>query len=280
MENLIQNLISWLFSHGIKIFGILIAAYFFNRLGGRIIERLIKGGVKDTTKEATEKRQRTLIGVFSGALRIIVWLIAIMMVLPELGINVGPILAGAGILGIALGFGAQYIIRDFLVGLLIIIENQYREGDVACLDGTCGLVEDINLRTTILRDLDGVVHHLPNGEIRKASNLSKKFARVNLNIGISYKEDLDKVIKVVNRVGQELAKDPQYKDSIIKAPQFLRIDDFGPSAVIIKILGETKPLKQWDVMGELRKRIKINFDKEGIEIPYQQITIHQAPLGK
>ena len=280
MENFLQTLISWLLSHGVKIFVILIVAYFINRFGGRIIERLIRKGVKDTTKEATQKRQQTLIGVFSGALKIIVWLIAIMMVLPELGINVAPILAGAGILGIALGFGAQYIIRDFLVGLLIILENQYREGDVVCVYGTCGLVEDINLRTTILRDLDGTVHHLPNGEIKKASNLSKQFARVNLNIGISYKENLDKVIKVVNRVGKELAEEPQWKDNIIKAPQFLRVDDFDPSAVIIKILGETKPLKQWDVMGELRKRIKIAFDKEGIEIPYQQITIHQAPLEK
>jgi len=202
--------------------------------------------------------------------------VAIMMILPELGINVGPILAGAGILGIALGFGAQYMIRDFLAGLFIIIENQYREGDVVCLDGTCGLVEDINLRKTILRDLDGIVHHVPNGEIKKASNLSKQFARVNLNIGVSYKENLDKVIKVVNQVGRELAEDPRWKDLILKPPQFLRVDDFGESAIIIKILGETKPLKQWDVTGELRKRIKIAFDKEGIEIPFRQITIHQT----
>jgi small-conductance mechanosensitive channel len=275
MENLIQNLISWFISHGIKTLVILIAAYFINRFGEKIIERLIRGGVKDTTKEATKKRQQTLIGVFRGALRIIVWLMATMMVLPELGINVGPILAGAGILGVALGFGAQFIIRDFLAGLFIIIENQYREGDVVCLDGTCGLVENISLRTTILRDLDGIAHYLPNGEIRKTSNLSKQFARVNLNIGISYEENLDKVIKVVNRVGQELSEDLSWKDKILKPPQFLRVDDFGPSAVTIKILGETKPLEQWDVMGELRKRIKIAFDKERIEIPYQQIVVHK-----
>ena len=147
---------------------------------------------------------------------------------------------------------------------------------MVCLDGTCGLVEDINLRKTILRDLDGIVHHVPNGEIKKASNLSKQFARVNLNIGISYKENLDKVIGVINKVGKELAEDPQWKDLILKPPQFLRVDDFGESAMIIKILGETKPLKQWDVTGELRKRIKTTFDKEGIEIPFRQITIHQA----
>ena len=276
MLNFLQSLIPWFISHGIKIILILIIAYLINRLGGKVIERAIRKGVRDTTKEATGKRQNTLIGVFVGALKVIVWLVAIMMILPELGINVGPILAGAGILGIALGFGAQYMIRDFLAGLFIIIENQYREGDVVCLDGTCGLVEDINLRKTILRDLDGIVHHVPNGEIKKASNLSKQFARVNLNIGVSYKENLDKVIKVVNQVGRELAEDPRWKDLILKPPQFLRVDDFGESAIIIKILGETKPLKQWDVTGELRKRIKIAFDKEGIEIPFRQITIHQT----
>jgi len=276
MENFLQNVITWVITHGIKIFGILIIACLINRLGGKVIERAIKKGVRDTTKEATEKRQNTLIGVFVGALKVIVWLVAITMILPELGINVGPILAGAGILGVALGFGAQYMIRDFLAGLFIIIENQYREGDVVCLDGACGLVEDITLRKTILRDLDGIVHHVPNGEIKKASNLSKKFARVNLNIGVAYKEDLNKVIEVINKAGKELAEDPEWEESIIKPPQFLRIDDFGESAIIIKILGETKPLKQWDVTGELRKRIKIAFDKKGIEIPFPQRVIHRA----
>lgn len=276
MADFPQTLISWLIAHGIKIALILIIAFLIIRVGKKIIERAIKRGVKDTTNEATEKRQKTLIRIFSASLNIIVWLVAIMMILPEFGINVGPILAGAGILGVALGFGAQYMIRDFLAGLFIIIENQYRVGDVVCLDGTCGLVEDITIRKSILRDLDGAVHHIPNGEIKKASNLSKQFARVNLNIGISYGSNLEKVIEIVNRVGRELAEDPQWKDDIIKPPQFLRVDNFGESAVIIKILGETKPLKQWSVTGELRKRIKIAFDKEGIEIPFPQRVIHQV----
>jgi len=276
MENIIPKLISWFLAHGIKILIILITVYFIDRIGRKIIERIIKKGVKDTSKEATGKRQNTLIGVFTSALKIALWLMAIMMILPELGINVAPILAGAGILGVALGFGAQYMIRDFLAGLFIIIENQYREGDVVCLDGTCGLVESITLRKTILRDLDGTVHNIPNGGTKKSSNLSKKFARVNLNIGVSYKEDLKKVIKVVNKVGKKLAEDPEWKGSIIKPPQFLRVNDFGESAIIIKILGETKPLKQWGLTGELRKRIKIAFDKEGIEIPFPQIVIHRA----
>lgn len=276
MENIIPKIIAWFLAHGIKILIILIAVYSIDRIGGKIIERIVRRGVKDTTKEATGKRQNTLIGVFTGALKIAVWLMAIMMILSELGIDIGPMLAGAGILGVALGFGAQYMIRDFLAGLFIIIENQYREGDVVCLDGTCGLVEDITLRKTILRDLDGIVHHIPNGEIKKASNLSKKFARVNLNIGVAYKEDLNKVIEVVNEVGKELAEDPEWEESIINPPQFLRIDDFGESAIIIKILGETKPLKQWDVTGELRKRIKVAFDKKGIEIPFPQRVIHRT----
>jgi len=131
---------------------------------------------------------------------------------------------------------------------------------------------------TTIRDLDGTVHHIPHGEIKKVSNLSKYFARVNLNIGISYSSNLEQVISVVNKVGKELAKDLEWKEYILKPPQFVRVDDFGDSAIIIKIIGETKPLKQWDVTGELRKRLKIAFDREGIEIPFPQRVIHQAKL--
>ncbi len=277
-RNISQILIDWFLAHGIKIVLILIVSYFIGRFGKGFIRRAIVRGVKNGEKEAIEKRQKTLIRIFSGILKALVWLVAIMMIVSELGINIGPILAGAGILGIAIGFGAQYLIRDFLSGLFIILENQYRIGDVVCLDNTCGLVEDVGLRKTILRDLDGVVHHIPNGEVKKVSNLSKDFARINLNIGIAYKENLDKVIKIVNKVGKALAEDPDWKHLIKKPPQFLRVDNFSDSAVVIKILGETKPLKQWDVAGELRKRIKIAFDKEGIEIPFPQMSVW--PRGK
>ena len=126
-----------------------------------------------------------------------------------------------------------------------------------------------------MRDLDGTVHHIPHGEMKKISNLSKNYARVNLNMGVSYNADLEKVIEVVNKVGNDLAEDQDWKDFIIKAPQFLRVDDFADSAVMIKILGDTEPLKQWEVTGELRKRLKIAFDKEGIEIPFPQMVVHQ-----
>lgn len=278
-QNFIDILTPWLLTHGLKIVVILGGAYIFRRLAGMVVEKIIRKAIvgdKFLPPEAEKKREDTLITVFEGTTKVIIWLIALFMIVAELGVNIGPLLAGAGVAGLAIGFGAQYIIRDFLSGLFIILENQYRVGDIVCIETTCGLVEDINLRMTVLRDIDGGVHHIPNGEIKKASNLSKGFARVNLNIGIAYNSDLEKAIQVVNQVGQEIAKDSQWREAIIQAPQFLRVDDFADSAVMIKILGETKPLKQWEVAGELRKRIKIAFDKEGIEIPFPQRVIHQA----
>lgn len=275
MEGFFQNLIGWLLAHGIKIVVILFAAYLINRIGKKVIERTIKRAVKLKDAVAEEKRENTLIRIFSGALNVIVWLTAVMMILPEFGVDVGPLLAGAGILGVALGFGAQYMVRDFLAGFFIILENQYRVGDVVCFNGTCGSVEDVTLRKTVLRDFDGIQHHIPNGEIKKASNLTKGFSRINLAVGVAYKENLEKVIDVLNKTGEDLARDPRWKTSIIKPPEVLGVDDFADSAIIIRILGETKPAKQWDATRELRKRIKIAFDKEGIEIPFPQISVWQ-----
>jgi len=271
-------IITWLLSHGIKIVAMLLAAYFINLFSGIFIEKTVRKLVPPEsflTPEAEQKRENTLIRVISGFLGLLIWIIAILMVLQEFGLAIGPFLATLGILGVAVGFGGQYLIKDIIVGLFIIIENQYRIGDVVCFDKICGSVEDISLRVTILRDLDGTVHHIPHGEIKTTSNLSKGFARVNLNIGIAYNSDLEKVIEIINKIGTELTEDTKWKNSIIKTPQFLRVDDFADSAIIIKILGETKPLKQWEVTAELRKRIKISFDKEKIEIPFPQIVTHQ-----
>ncbi len=271
--------IPWLLTHGIRIVIIPVIAYILIKIGNRFIEKGVRVAVvsdRYLSKDAEIKRENTLIRIFTGAYEIVLWTMAGLMILQEGGVNIGPILAGAGIVGLAFGFGGQYLIRDIITGLFLILENQYRIGDVVGLDSTFGLVEDISLRMTTLRDLDGTVHHVPHGEIKRVSNLSKHFARVNLNIGISYSSNLEHVIQVVNRVGNELAEDPSWKDSIIKPPQFLRVDDFADSSVVVKILGDTKPLKQWDVTGELRKRIKVAFDKEGIEIPFPQRVIHQS----
>ncbi|MFA5232276.1 MAG: mechanosensitive ion channel family protein [Candidatus Paceibacterota bacterium] len=282
MQTILQNIINavtpWLLDSGIKILFIVIASQVTLKFSGTFIKKIIKGAVVSDhflNKEAEKKRENTLIRIFSTSFNVLIWIIALLMILQEIGIEIGPLLAAAGIAGLAFGFGGQYLIRDLISGLFIILENQYRIGDVVCFDKTCGTVEDISLRMTIIRDLDGTVHHIPHGEIKKVSNLSKLFARVNLNIGISYNSDLEHVISVVNKVGKDLADDPSWKDHIVSPPLFLRINEFADSAIIIKILGETKPLKQWEVAGELRKRIKIAFDKEGIEIPFPQRVIHQ-----
>ncbi|OYX79772.1 MAG: hypothetical protein B7Y83_19150 [Flavobacteriales bacterium 32-34-25] len=158
----------------------------------------------------------------------------------------------------------------------MILENQYRVGDVVDLDLASGKVEQISLRKTTLRDLDGTVHHVPHGEIKRVSNLSTEFSRININIGIGYSSDIEHVINIINKIGTDLANDPEWKEYIILAPQFLRIDEFGDSSIVLKILGETQSDKKWDITGELRKRIKITFDQEGIEIPFPQLVIHKA----
>lgn len=271
----------WSADHGIRIIAIIAVSFVAQWASGAVLSRVIRRLVPAKhfhSKDAEKKREDTLIRITSGTLGTLIWLVAFLMVLSEAGLDIGPLLATAGIAGLAIGFGGQYLIRDTVAGLFIILENQYRVGDVVCLDATCGLVEDISIRMATLRDLDGTVHHVPHGSVNKVSNLSKEFARVNLNIGVSYASDLEKVIEVVNEVGAALAADALWKDKIIAAPKFLRVDQFADSAIVIKILGDTQPLAQWDVAGELRKRLKIAFDKNGIEIPFPQRVIHTGAL--
>ncbi len=281
----VDNLIPWLLNHGIKIVFIAVLAYLLNIIIGRIIVRTVRIAVvrdENMSVEAEIKREDTLIYIFRGALRVVLIVLALLMILQECGLKIGPILAGAGIVGVAVGFGGQYLIKDIITGLFMILENQYRIGDVINIDGTGGLVQEITLRKTTLRDLDGTVHHINHGSIVRVSNLSKDFARVNIEIGVAYNTDLEHLIKVIDRTGMELAEDPDFKDSIITPPKFLRVQEFADSAIVVKILGDTKPLKQWEVAGELRKKLKIAFDREGIEIPFPQTVIHKAkePVSK
>lgn len=279
LQTLAQQITPWVMNHGVKIVAIVLITYVIRRSAGLLIEKTIRRIILTEnflSKEAEKKREDTLIRIFSTSANVLLLILALLMVLQEAGIAIGPLLAAAGIAGLAFGFGGQYLIRDLISGLFIILENQYRIGDVVCFDKVCGAVEDISLRMTTLRDMDGTVHHVPHGEVKTVSNLSKTFARVNLNIGVAYHSDLEHVASTINNVGKNLAEDDVWKEDIIKAPQFLRVDDFADSAIIIKILGETKPLRQWDVTGELRRRIKVAFDKEGIEIPFPQRIIHEA----
>ncbi len=278
----LQTLAQWSLDHGIKILAIIIIAWILLRILKKIIHRAIKSVLAKTYKikkvkneQAVEKRINTLEGVFYSTARIIVWTLAVMMILPEFGINIGPILAAVGVAGLAFGFGAQYLIRDLISGLFIILEDQYREGDVIKVNSTSGVVEDLNLRATVLRDLNGTEHHIPNGEIKTSSNLTKSWSRINLDIGVAYDTDLDNAIEVLNTVGNNFAKDKKWKDIVIKTPQVLGVNEFGESAITIKLLGETKPGEQWNAARELRKRIKKAFDKENIEIPFPHRVVIQ-----
>ncbi len=283
MTEWFDSIVPWLLSNGIRIAAIIIVAIVLKKIVHGIIVRAVKLSVSREdfiTPEARRKRENTLSNLFTVTLRTLIVIISGLMVMEQLGIKIGPILAAAGIVGLAFGFGGQYLIRDIITGLFIIMENQFRIGDVVNINGTGGLVEDVTLRKTTLRDLDGTVHHIPHGEIKMVSNLTKDFSRVNMNLGISYNSNLEHVIRVVNQVGNDLAQDPDFKDIILKPIQFLRVDDFADSSIEIKMLGETRPIRQWEVAGEFRKRLKIAFDKEGIEIPFPQRVLHYAKEKK
>ncbi|MFH1647021.1 MAG: mechanosensitive ion channel family protein [Chloroflexota bacterium] len=268
----------WFLAHGITVIIILVVGIVFwivvKQTIPPLVRRVMSRPVRGESREGLKRRADTLQGVFLGLARIMIILLVIFMILSELKVNIGPILAGFGIIGIAVGFGAQYLIRDLIAGVFILMENQYRVGDVAKVADVAGLVEEINLRKTVLRDLDGIVHHVPNGEIRVASNYSRHFARVNLNVSVSYGTDLDFAIEVINRVCKEMAEEEKWAKVFRTVPQVLRVDKLGDSGIDIKIIGDVKPLEQWNVMGQLRLRLKREFDKAGIEIPWPHTKVY------
>lgn len=267
----------WLLTHGIRIVAIVLATFILHRILRRIIKRAVR--ITHThdnrvVQEIEEKRIKTLSNIIENSVKVTLFLISFFMILKEFGLDIIPLLTGAGILGLALGFGGQYLIRDIISGLFIILENQYRVGDLIKIDSIGGIVENITLRMTTIRDASGIVHHFPHGEIKQVSNLSKEFSRINLDIGVAYDTDLEAAIKVINRVGKELAADELWKDRIISAPQFVRVDSFTNSAVILKINCDVQPLKQMEVGGEMRKRLIESFKIEGVQFPLKQVIIH------
>ncbi len=274
----ISSLIPWLISSGFRIVIIAVASLIFFFIAKRIIVKVVKmlvvPDLEEQDKRGEEQREKTLIQIFTLSLKIVLAVISILMIASEFGMEIGPILASAGVVGLALGFGGQYLIRDLISGLFIIIENQYRMGDFIETADKSGQVERISLRMTTLRDLDGDLHYIPHGEIKTVTNLSKKFSRINLNIGVGYGSDINKVISIVNKVGKELTDDKEWSTSILSAPKFLRVDDLGDSAVVIKVIGDTKPSQQWAVAGEMRKRLYEAFNESDIEIPFPQRTVH------
>ncbi len=273
-----HGITDWLATHGIRILVILVisvALYFLLRhFVPVLVNKAVSRQMKKYHKDEIKKRSDTLSSVFVTTGIIIIVTFAVFTILPEFGVNITAAIAGLGIVAIAVGFGAQSLIKDLLAGVFILLEDQYRVGDVVKVADTVGMVEHVGLRRTVLRDLDGIVHSVPNGEIKTASNYTKGYSRVNLNVSVAYGEDLDRVIEVINSVCKEMAEDPKWKRDFVSTPQVLRVNKLGDSGIDIKILGDTRPLRQWDLMGELRLRIKRTFDREGIEIPWPHTKVY------
>ncbi len=262
----------WLLTHGLRILLIValavVADIILHRLVPRIVRPLLQQRMKGRPDEEVQQRLHTLTGVLQGTGRAVLVGWAIFTILPEAGVNIAPLLASVGIVGIALGFGAQSLVKDVLSGLFILMENQYSRGDVVTVAGISGQVEDVGLRRTVLRDLDGVVHYVPNGAIAVASNLTQEWSRVNLNVSVAYGEDIDRVFAIIDRVGKELAAGPQFGPLIISAPRALRVESMSETGVAIKVLGDTQPTRQWEVMGELRRRLIRAFLEENVRVPF------------
>ncbi|HEX8392638.1 MAG TPA: mechanosensitive ion channel family protein [Longimicrobium sp.] len=260
---------------GMRVAGALFVtmlAYWALRLVLKRVERAI-GDPTPGVISAQTQRARTLLSLLRSIGLVLIVILGIFMVLGSLGVNLGPLLAGAGVIGLAVSFGAQSLVKDIISGLFILFENQFGVGDVIRIEGVSGTVERMTLRVVVLRDVHGVVHIVPNGEIKKVSNLTRTWARVVLDVGVAYREDPDRVIAVLRDVGREMYEDEQWKPLLIDPVEVPGIEAFGDSAVTLRVMAKTLPLKQWDVARELRRRIKYRFDREGIEIPFPHQTV-------
>lgn len=222
----------------------------------------------------TEKRVRTLTGVLNTVATIGIWAMVVVSGLNEMGINIGPILAGVGIAGLAVGFGAQNLVRDVITGFFIILENQVRVGDVAIVNGTSGLVEAVTFRTITLRDVTGTLHVFPHGSIVTLANQTADWSAAVLDIGVAYTTDIDKATRVMVGVYQQMAKDGNLAGKILEPIEVFGVENFGQNELVIKARIKTVPKEQWTVGREYRKRLKYAFDREGIEIPFPQRTLH------
>ena len=268
----------WFMDTGIRVIVIVAVAIILFIVCRMVIPSIMKRTVAHRMTGESEgeikKRADTLSSILVRIAGIIIAVIAVITILPEFGVNIATLIAGIGIGGLAIAFAAQNLVRDYISGFFVILEDQYRIGDVVSVSGASGAVEEIALRRTVLRDVDGNVHSIPNGKIDVSTNMTRKFSRVNLNISVGYGENLKSVIDVANKVCLEMAEDPQWKDDFISTPSVLRVDKLGDSGIDIKILGDTKPSRQWALMGELRLRLKDTFDNEGIEIPWPHTKVY------
>jgi small conductance mechanosensitive channel len=283
MTETLKTLTSWLTTSGIKIIGILIGLVILSQMSRWIAKWMEKFVYEKDPLQASEakKRAHTLGNILRHAFLIIITFVAVLMILGELEIQLGPLLATAGIGALAIGFGAQSLVKDVISGFFIILENQYRIGDVIEVAGVSGLVESVSLRKTVLRDLQGKVHTIPNGEIKVVSNFSKEWSRSVLDLGISYRDDIDQIVDLLIQIGKEIGSEEPYKSAILEPLQVLGVEKFDESQMVIRMMVKTAPLKQWEVGRELRRRIKIRFDEKGIQLPFpHRVLIWGEPKNK
>ncbi|WP_437655818.1 mechanosensitive ion channel family protein [Sorangium sp. So ce1182] len=249
-----------------------------NSLCRRVEVSLMRRGRSGDVQTAREieRRSETLLGTFRTTGKVFIWVMAAMLVLVELGVNIAPLLAGAGIAGLAVGFGAQELVRDVISGFFLLLENHLRVGDVAVVNGTGGLVEHVGLRTVTLRDESGVVHVFQNGKINALSNMTREWSAMVFDVGVSSKEDVDHVMRVMREVARELQEDRRHRASILEPLEVLGVESFDDRAVVVRARIKTQPMEQWQVGREYRRRLKKAFDAHGIEMPIPHQTIRWA----
>jgi small conductance mechanosensitive channel len=280
-----EGIATWVFGPGLRLVVIVASAYLLARAVHFLVESLQVFLVSRNASQAEgaleqRKRVETIGQLLRVLATVLIWGVAILMSLSLFGVDIRPILTGAGIAGLAVGFGAQNLVRDVISGFFLILENQVRIGDVVAINGKSGLVEAIRLRTIVLRSLDGTVHVIPNGVITELSNMTKDFSYAVLDIGVAYKEDIDRVTGVLRDVARQLQVDPAHGPSILEPLEVLGVDAFADSAVVIKIRLKTVPIQQWATAREFRRRIKMAFDAHGIEIPFPHVSVYAGEASR
>lgn len=275
MQEYLEALGDWALTSGLQILLVIVLMAIALKAVNIALSKIFRIKEKKDNAEL-RKRADTLRGVIRSLLVTVIFIVSGMMILEKLGIEVGPILAAAGVIGLAVGFGAQELVKDLISGFFILLEDQIRVNDVVAIAGTGGLVEKVNLRMVILRDLAGNVHYIRNGSINMVTNMTKEFSRYVFDIGVAYREDTDEVVEVIKKVDEGMRSDPQFKDDILEPIEILGVDKFADSAVIIKARTKTKPIKQWAVGREFNRRLKKSFDELGIEIPFPHTTLYMG----
>jgi len=269
-----ERAVEWLSASGLRVVVISIVMIIALAILKRAMDRFRKLYEGTLPTEVQVKRVDTITHVIRDVTRVVILAVGSMMILSEIGVDLKPILAAAGLGGLAIGFGAQSLVKDMISGFFILLEDSIQVGDVVEIAGVSGLVEEVKLRTITLRDLSGNVHIVPNGVIDKVKNMTKVYAFYVFNVGVAYRENVDEVMVVLHEIAEELRGDLQFKDDILEPLEMLGVDQFADSAVIIKCRIKTKPIKQWRVGREMNRRIKKTFDAKGIEIPFPHQTIY------